>query len=203
MNLFIDTPERAAGRMERRRQGAGCEPSAPTGEAVCPSSAVFGPASLFEPSQGTVVVGPELLDLDEPSGFEDADAPAESGRDCRSIRKRRRRGRMGRRSSVRERIPGGESSDGRAGPEPQSIAAEAYREEKTYDRRRTRKRKLAGVLRVLATIVLLPLALTAVFLGSYALTCILNGASLDEVVQLIGELLARMQEFANDAAGFW
>lgn len=82
--------------------------------------------------------------------------------------------------------------------EPYSVAEEAYRKEKAYDRKRARRRKAAGVLRVMATVVVLPVAVVAVFLVSYGLTCILNGASPDELAQLFGELFARVEGFAQD-----
>lgn len=204
MNLFIDTPERAAERRERRWQEAGCAPSASAGSEACASPAAFGPASLFEPSYKTAVVTPEVLDLDEPTGFEDGGASVEPGRTRRPARVDRGHGKRTKPRTVeRGHTSGGELLDGRVEAEPRSTAAEAYREEKAYDRRRAKKHRFMGVLRVLVMIVLLPLALATVFVGSYALTCILNGASFDEVVQLVGELFARLQAFVNDVSGFW
>lgn len=201
MDLFIDTPERAAERMERRWQEAGGRPSMSDGafgEAARASETGSGASSLFESSYDAGSTVSELLDLDEPSGFEggkDA-SPAGSGRSDHAARHGRRRS--------RGRASGGDASKRPPVPvEPYSTAGEAYREEKAYDRRRAKKRKLAGVLRVLAMIVLLPLALVAVFLVSYTLTCILNGASLDEVVLLVDELLAHVEALVNDISSFW
>lgn len=88
-------------------------------------------------------------------------------------------------------VPGGD-----AGP---SIAAEAYREALAYDARRARRAKAARVGRVLAMVVLTPVAMALIFLASYALTCIANGATPEELVVLMGELLHRVAEFASRA----
>ena len=81
----------------------------------------------------------------------------------------------------------------RGEPEAASIAADAYREEKAFDRKRRRHRGLGRVLRMLMLIVLTPLAIVAVFLISYALTCILNGASPEELVSSFESLFARVE----------
>lgn len=67
-----------------------------------------------------------------------------------------------------------------------------------YDDARLRKRRLAHVLRLVATIVLTPAALVLVFLFAYALTCIVNGAGPQELVGLMQELFARVGAFAGE-----
>ena len=52
-------------------------------------------------------------------------------------------------------------------------------------------------MRVLAFLVLLPLFLVGVFVGVYVLTCILNGASPDELVELLGELVVYVRALAE------
>ena len=96
-----------------------------------------------------------------------------------------------------ESLAGGAHSEAESEPVP--LAGEAYREEMAYDRRRARRRRLAGVLRVLAMIVAVPLAVVVVFLASYALTCILNGASPDELAQLMGNLFSSVGGFVQEA----
>lgn len=81
---------------------------------------------------------------------------------------------------------------------PYSVAQEAYRAELDYDKQRSRKRKLSGILRVLLLVALVPVLLVAIFIASYALTCIINGATPEELVRLMGNLLARVEGFAHD-----
>lgn len=83
-------------------------------------------------------------------------------------------------------------------PGPYSVAQEAYRAELDHDKKRSRKRKLHGILRVLLMVVLVPVLLVAIFLASYALTCIINGATPEELVRLMGNLFARVEGFAHD-----
>ena len=51
--------------------------------------------------------------------------------------------------------------------------------------------------RSLLVVVLVPILLFAAFVGSYALTCILNGASPQELALLMGELFAKMQAYGG------
>lgn len=69
-----------------------------------------------------------------------------------------------------------------------SLEQESYQTELAFDRARTRRRKLAAVVRTIAAIVLVPAVLAVVFVASYTLTCILNGATPQEVVELLGDL---------------
>lgn len=85
---------------------------------------------------------------------------------------------------------GDDSPAGRTGRIPYSQAQQSYREELAYNKKRVRRRRWNAVVRVLAFLVLLPLFLVGVFVGVYVLTCILNGASPDELVELLGELVA-------------
>lgn len=80
-----------------------------------------------------------------------------------------------------------------------SIQQESYRREIAFDRDRARRRKALAVLRAVAVAVFVPVLLLCLFVGSYVLTCILNGASPREVVELLGELLAQIVEAATSA----
>lgn len=149
MNLFIETPQRAADRLEReRRLGRGMVPARDTG-------------------QWTVGVLPAAggsLDLDEPE-------------------------------SVARDLPANRSLAG----QPYSVAQESYRRELAFDRQRARKRKAVSVLKMVLFVLLLPVALVTVFIAAYALACIANGASPQELLELLGALLERMGGFAAGA----
>ena len=58
-------------------------------------------------------------------------------------------------------------------------------------------------LRTLAMIVLIPLGLAAIFLASYALTCILNGASPNEVLQHLSALGQRLGDVVTTIRAGW
>lgn len=80
--------------------------------------------------------------------------------------------------------------------EEYSIQQESYRKELAFDRARTRRRKALGILRMLAMIVAIPAGLALLFVASYALTCILRGATPDEVLELLQMMLERICDFA-------
>ena len=58
-------------------------------------------------------------------------------------------------------------------------------------------------LRTLAMIVLIPLGLAVIFLVSYALTCILNGASPSEVLQHLSALGQRLGDVVTTIRTGW
>lgn len=78
-----------------------------------------------------------------------------------------------------------------------SMAQDSYREELAFHARRARLRRLAAVARVLGLIVAVPVALAAVFAGSYVLTCIVNGATPDDVIELLKAMPSRLGDFAR------
>lgn len=88
-------------------------------------------------------------------------------------------------------------------PKDYSLEQESYRRELDYDRARHRNRRWAGRLRVLAMAILVPLGLVLIFLASYGLTCILNGASPDEVVQHLTALGSRLSEALSQIRASW
>ena len=69
-----------------------------------------------------------------------------------------------------------------------SLEQEAYREELAFDRCRQRRRRVLAAVRLLAAVVLVPIALIALFIASYALTCIASGATPAEVGELLHDL---------------
>lgn len=149
MNLFIETPQRAAERLEReRRLGRGAAPSRDAGRWM---------AGVLPTTDGS-------LDLDEPE-------------------------------SVARGLPTNRSLAG----QPYSVAQESYQRELAFDRQRARKRKAASILKMALFVLLLPVALVAVFIAAYALACIANGASPQELLELLGALFERMGGFAAGA----
>ena len=76
--------------------------------------------------------------------------------------------------------------------------ARAYEAERAYDAARTRHARRMGALRVVLTVVLVPCALFAVFVTAYALTCVMNGASPQELGELLRNGYAHMGSFLAD-----
>lgn len=77
----------------------------------------------------------------------------------------------------------------------------AYRCEKAYDARRRRRRAALAVLRTVLTIALVPVAVAIVFVGSYAVTCILDGATPEELVQALLDLLEQVKSIVREVMG--
>lgn len=92
---------------------------------------------------------------------------------------------------------------GRSAPENYSVQQDSYAQELAFDKRRTRHRRVGQRLRTLAMIVLIPLGLAAIFLASYALTCILNGASPNEVLQHLAALGQRLGDVITTIRAGW
>ncbi len=102
------------------------------------------------------------------------------------------------RSPAQNAAPAGE-----AAPEAYSVQQDSYAQELAFDRRRARRRRWAQRLRTLAMIVLIPLGLVAIFLASYALTCILNGASPSEVLEHLAALGQRLGDVITTICAGW
>lgn len=81
---------------------------------------------------------------------------------------------------------------------PYSSAQETYAAEVAYARSRHRRRKLAVIARALLLVILMPVLFVAVFLVSYAVTCVLNGSSPEQVVELMGAMFLRLKGLASD-----
>lgn len=95
------------------------------------------------------------------------------------------------------------SPAGGSAPENYSVQQDSYAQELAFDKRRSRRRRWGQRLRTLAMIVLIPLGLAAVFLASYALTCILNGASPSEVLEHLAALGQRLGDVAATIHASW
>ena len=87
--------------------------------------------------------------------------------------------------------------------EAYSVQQDTYAKELAFDKHRARRRRLGQRLRTLAMIVLIPLGLAAIFLVSYALTCILNGASPSEVLQHLSALGQRLGDVMATIRAGW
>lgn len=81
-----------------------------------------------------------------------------------------------------------------------SLAQESYRDELAFHKQRARRRRLAAIVRVLACVVLIPLALVVVFVGSYIMTCVVNGATPHEVFDLLSTMPERITSFVRAVA---
>ena len=101
-------------------------------------------------------------------------------------------------AAVPAAVPGCESA-----PEAYSVQQDSYAQELAFDRRRARHRRLGQRLRTLAMIALIPLGLAAIFLVSYALTCILNGASPNEVLLHLAALGQRLGDVVTTVRAGW
>ena len=95
------------------------------------------------------------------------------------------------------------SPAGEAAPENYSVQQDSYAQELAFDKRRAHRRRWSQRLRTLAMIVLIPLGLVAIFLASYALTCILNGASPNEVLQHLAALGQRLGDVITTIRAGW
>lgn len=102
-------------------------------------------------------------------------------------------------AAVPAAVPGCESA-----PEAYSVQQDSsYAQELAFDKRRARRRRVGQRLRTLAMIVLIPLGLAAIILVSYALTCILNGASPSEVLQHLSALGQRLGDVITTIRAGW
>lgn len=90
-----------------------------------------------------------------------------------------------------------------AAPEAYSAQQDSYAQELAFDKRRARRRRWVQRLRTLAMTVLIPLGLAAIFLASYALTCILNGASPSEVLEHLAALGQRLGDVITTVRAGW
>ena len=95
------------------------------------------------------------------------------------------------------------SSAGEVDPGAYSVRQDSYAQELAFDKRRARRRRWVQRLRTLAMIVLIPLGLAAIFLASYALTCILNGVSPSEVLEHLAVLGQRLGDVVTTIRAGW
>ena len=189
MNLFIETPQQASTRMaaERRRE----------------SDAWL--QAVQDEYEAQRAHGAEPDRADDPLSSWGAPDWSEFQRQMQDDGPRFGLGRLLGRRRAKRRAPRPEAAGGAAAAPARphadpsySISQESYREELAFHKRRGRRRRLAAVVRALALIVMVPVLLAAIFVGSYVLTCILNGASPEEVATLLGEMATRVTAFARE-----
>lgn len=178
MDLFIETPERTAERLEReRRLQETWMASLRQGEGGARRTQGDEVPEVY----GAAEVGCRASEAGHSTPDERVQERSRERWSCDELpAKTRRFGRRRRREK-----------DVRAKAESYSVAQEAYRDELAYDKRRARRRKLFAVVRAIGLLFGIPLLLVAVFAGSYVFTCIINGATPEEVVELLSDMVTR------------
>lgn len=209
MNLFIETPDSPAARRDSvgRTQDAWVksmqEQYETRGQAPKEESKLFGaPDAADAGSAGAEVSGRGArVDGGAPDCGVRAGAgtlghgarahAGESGRDASS----------GARASSHSARADAETAGNNAHPDTSySLAQESYRDELVFHKQRARRRRVAAIVRVLACVVLIPLALVVVFVGSYIMTCVVNGATPNEVFDLLSTMPERIASFVRAVA---
>ena len=183
MDLFIETPRQVSERRERELRARGDRRGALQG---------VPDVAATPPEAADVGASPEVSDV----------GAAPPGGGAASVAVARRGGQAGSWEDAAAAVGSARGFQavaphgaGHAGNEPYSVAQEAYREELAFDKRRTCRRKRLAVLRVVRLIIGIPLLLAVVFVGSYVCTCILNGATPEEVAELLGEMAGHVTSF--------
>lgn len=213
MHLFIETPEMRARRLAQAEARRGLETPAGGVEPSLGNRRQSGRSELFEPAAAyrdgrTGVVAAEAP-ADDAAARRDADG--ELGRrgdaafrtDCADAARRA--------GDVPRRLGGAAYADDVTGvsreqerlraDDAYSIEQESYQEELAFHKRRARRSRLLTVVRVLLCIVAIPVVLALVFIGAYALTCILDGATPEELAELMAQLFQDVGTFIVDLLG--
>ena len=217
MNLFIETPARAAERRARERR--------PASEFRAGAGSAAGAMALNAPAYGQPGSDNSIYDAarfapmpaQAPPARADAFAtrqmPSQTGPMPRWMIEARAQGAAASPPSTGPyedaRFGGAAARRGAAGPyggqgggdplgERYYPGPAAYQEELAYNRSRAQRRRRAGVLRVLLLIIAVPLMLVIAFVVSYILTCILNGASPDDIAGLLADLADRVRTWVAD-----
>ena len=76
---------------------------------------------------------------------------------------------------------------------------EAYGSERKYDTRRARRRAVLGIVRAVLLVLAVPLMMVVGFVVSYALTCILGGATPEELIAAPAMLYEQARELFTRA----
>ena len=191
MDLFIETPKQVNDRLERERRSQDAWLRAMQ-EQYAAQQAGLGASGAQQAGHGAPVAQQAecRVPVDQQIGS-DAPAAQRSGREGPSERRRACETYAEQRGEHEAPHTPSQASDG------YSVAQDAYREELTFQRRRARRRRIGACLRVLALIVLIPLGLAAGFVGSYVLTCIINGATPEEVLDVLTAMPSRVESFVR------
>ncbi len=195
MNLFIEAPDSAAVRrdsagrtqdawvksMQEQYQARGQTPEGANGLFDAPDATGAGSADTRTPSSGACAHG----------GAPDCGARAGAGVSSRGAQTNAVAPGLG--AQVDAEMPGKTVHPDAS----YSLAQESYRDELAFHKQRARRRRCAAIARVLACVVLIPLALIVVFVGSYVMTCVINGATPDEVFDLLSTMPERIASFVR------
>ena len=82
-----------------------------------------------------------------------------------------------------------------------SLEQESYQEELAFNKRRARQSIRRAVVRTLLIVVAVPVVLAAIFVAAYAFTCILDGATPEELVVLLQELFQDVANLVRNLVG--
>lgn len=181
MDLFIETPKQVNDRLERERRSQDAWLRAMQEQYAAQQAGLGAP--VVQQAECRVPV-------DRQAGH-DAPAVQRTGHEESSERRYACKAYAEQRSEHEASHAPSQTGDG------YSVAQDAYREELAFQRRRARRRRIGACLRVLALIVLIPLGLAAVFVGSYVLTCIINGATSEEVLDVLAAMPSRVESFVR------
>lgn len=200
MQLFLETPEMRARRLERAADSQM--------GAAAPS------ASVCVPDTGAHRRRSALFDDAFTAPASSIGAPGSSGStpDGRVRRVSRSRG-----GAVRGGAAGQESdaaaasaaasAQASAQPAPQadggySIEQESYQEALAFHRQRARRSMRRAAVRVVLIALGVPLALALIFIAAYVFTCVLDGATPQEVGVLLIELFHDVAGLVHDVTGW-
>lgn len=181
MDLFIETPKQVNDRLERECRSQDAWLRAMQEQYAAQQAGLGAPG---------VQQAEHRVPVDQQAGS-DAPAAQRSGHEEFSERRRACETYAEQRGEHEASHTPSQAGDG------YSVAQDAYREELAFQRRRARRRRIGACLRVLALIVLIPLGLAAVFVGSYVLTCIINGATPEEVFDVLTAMPSRVESFVR------
>lgn len=181
MDLFIETPKQVNDRLKRERRSQDAWLRAMQEQYAAQQAGLGAPVAQQAGCR---------VPVDQQIGS-DAPAAQRAGREGSSERSRACETYAEHRGEHEAPRAPSQTSDG------YSVAQGAYREELAFQRRRARRRRIGACLRVLALIVLIPLGLAAVFVGSYVLTCIINGATPEEVLDVLAAMPSRVESFVR------
>lgn len=191
MDLFIETPKQVNDRLERERRSQDAWLRAMQEQYAAQQAGLGAPVAQQAGCRVPVDRQAEhRVPVDQQIGS-DAPAAQRAGREGSSERSRACETYSEHRGEHEAPCAPSQTSDG------YSVAQDAYREELAFQRRRARRRRIGACLRVLALIVLIPLGLAAVFVGSYVLTCIINGATPEEVLDVLAAMPSRVESFVR------
>lgn len=196
MQFFLETPEMRARRLERAA-GSQMGAAAPSVSARVPDTGAGRRRSaLFD----------DAFTAPAPSmGAPGSSGSASDGR-VRCV-PRSRGGAVRGGAAGREPDAAAASAAASAQPAPQaddgySIEQESYQEALAFHRQRARRSMRRAAARVVLIALGVPLALALIFIAAYVFTCVLDGATPQEVGVLLVELFHDVAGLVHDVTGW-